>query len=467
MSFNRSGFILENSEGNIRDTYDFTEESIGEGSYGSVRRAVHKPTGQVRAVKILPRDRLKFLPKFRDEVKIMKELEHPNIVRLYETFEDEAFVYLVMELCEGGELFDRIISVGFFGEREAAKIVRQMLGALVYLHNRGICHRDLKPENFLLGSSGEDAALKLIDFGLSARMQPGQASMNTRSGTPYYVAPEVLSGSYDEKCDLWSIGILTYVLLCGYPPFNGTSDKEILLRVKSGKYVFPDSEWKTVSAEAKNFVTNLLEFKPAKRMAANEALDHAWMHSALPPPKDSEMDMVSQQRMLTSLRAFRGVSKFKKLALTAIAHQLVDSEIDQLKRTFQSLDANGDGTLTVSEIRESVVKAGIKIPQDFESLVAEVDSDGSGSVDYMEFIAATMDRRLYNQREVAWRAFRMFDRDGNGKISVSELAKVFQDDSVQRNFGSDKIADMIKEFDVNGDGEIDFDEFMAMVQSQK
>lgn len=466
MSFQRSGFILENSGSFIRDTYDLAEVSIGEGSYGVVRRGVHKISGQTRAVKIIPRDRLKLLPRFRDEVKIMKELEHPNIIRLFETFEDDAFIYLVMELCEGGELFDRIIATGFFGEREAACTVRQMLGALFYLHRRGVCHRDLKPENFLLSSSLPEADLKLIDFGLSARVQAGVA-LKTRSGTPYYVAPEVLSGSYDEKCDLWSIGVLTYVLLCGYPPFNGNSDKDILVRVKSGKFVFPDSEWKTVSASAKDFVSKLLELKPANRMSAKEALEHPWIReSALIAKGSSQLvDPLAQERILSSLRSFRGISKFKKLALTAIAHQLLDSEINELKRTFASVDSDGDGTLNVSEIREALVKAGIRVPHDIETLMAEIDSDGSGSVDYMEFIAATMDRKLYNQKEVAWRAFCMFDQDGDGKISARELAKLLKMDSVQSNFDKEKLDEIIKEFDLNSDGEIDFEEFSAMVHS--
>ena len=466
MSFQRSGFILENSGSNIRDTYDLAEVSIGEGSYGVVRRGVHKISGQTRAVKIIPRDRLKLLPRFRDEVKIMKELEHPNIIRLFETFEDDAFIYLVMELCEGGELFDRIIATGFFGERESASTVRQMLGALFYLHRRGVCHRDLKPENFLLSSSLPEADLKLIDFGLSARVQAG-VPLKTRSGTPYYVAPEVLSGSYDEKCDLWSIGVLTYVLLCGYPPFNGNSDKDILARVKSGKFVFPDSEWKTVSASAKDFVSKLLELKPGNRMSAKEALEHPWIRESALIAKGSSQqeDPLVQERILSSLRSFRGISKFKKLALTAIAHQLLDSEINELKRTFASVDTDGDGTLNVSEIREALVKAGIRVPHDIETLMAEIDSDGSGSVDYMEFIAATMDRKLYNQKEVAWRAFCMFDQDGDGKISARELAKLLKMDSVQSNFDKEKLDEIIKEFDLNSDGEIDFEEFSAMVHS--
>jgi calcium-dependent protein kinase len=360
------------------------------------------------------------------------------------------------------ELFDQIIAQGFFTERAAASAVKQMLSAILYLHNHSVCHRDIKPENWLLMSKDINSPLKLIDFGLSGRFTPGQP-LKTRSGTPYYVAPEVLGGSYDERCDEWSIGVLGYVLLVGYPPFNGNSDQEILARVKQGRVIFPPAEWNGVSAEAKNFISRLLEFNPAKRMSAAEALEHPWIKH-IPEGDDEQLDPEVRDQVLQSLRAFRGVAKLKKIALTAIAHQLQDSEIADLKKIFTSVDVNGDGTLTVAEVRAGLEKSGIALPADFDSMIAEIDSDGSGSIDYMEFIAATMDRKLYNQREVCWRAFSVFDRDGNGKISIAEFAQVLQDDSVQRKIGTDKIQEMVKEFDINGDGEIDFDEFMAMMQ---
>lgn len=462
MSFTRSGFVLENSSGtNIKDVYDFTSETIGEGSYGAVRKGRHKRGGQIRAIKIISKNMIKFLPKFRQEIAIMKSLEHPNIVRLYETYEDAAFIYLVMELCEGGELFDRIIAQGFFTERAAALAVKQMLSAIHYLHSHNVCHRDLKPENFLLSSKDMNSALKLIDFGLSA-IYTKDKPMKTKAGTPYYVAPDVLGGSYNETCDIWSIGVLAYVLLCGYPPFNGQNDSEILLRVKGGRFVFPSSEWREVSSAAKDFITKCLELNPAKRLSAQAALEHEWMRSL--PPDNSSMDPAVQERILQSLKAFRGVSKLKKIALTAIAHQLGDSDIADLKKVFLAVDINGDGTLTVAEIKDALIKAKLTLPPDFDAFMAEIDSDGSGSIDYMEFIAATIDRRLYNQREVCWRAFSVFDRDGNGKISTVEFAKVLQDDSLKQSLGNDRISEMIKEFDLNGDGEIDFDEFMAMMQ---
>lgn len=465
MSFSRSGFVLENSvvDEKISNVYNLGKSKIGEGSYGSVCRGIHKKTGEVRAIKTISKSRLVFLPRFRQEISIMKELEHPNIVRLYETFEDNENIYLVMELCSGGELFDQIIKAGFFSEREAAVAVKQMLNAVFYLHTHKICHRDLKPENFLLSAPSIDSELKLIDFGLSSRIPETSVPMTTKSGTPYYVAPEVLGGRYNEKCDLWSIGVLAYVLLCGYAPFNGANDKEILLRVKGGRYTFPPSEWNGVSAQGKDFIKKLLEFDPSKRMSASEALEHAWIKQL--PSDTTKIDPSSQTRILSGLKNFQGISKLKKIALTAIAHQLHDSEISELRRSFAALDANGDGTLTIAELKQGLDKSGIILPVDFNLLVTEIDSDGSGSIDYMEFIAATMDQKLYNQRDVCWRAFKMFDRDNSGKISVSEFLKILNspEEDAAKFFDKETIKQMMEEFDANKDGEIDFEEFVNMV----
>lgn len=386
----------------------------------------------------------------------MKEMEHPNIIRLYETFEDDQNVYLVMELCEGGELFDRIITEGTFSEKAAAAYVRQILSALFYLHNRGVCHRDIKPENFLLGSKHPDAQLKLIDFGLSARFS-NNGFMRSKSGTPYYVAPEVLAGKYTEKCDIWSVGVLTYILLCGYPPFNGRTDKDILAQVRRGYVKFPEPEWLDISENAKNFVQQLLDFNPNNRLSAEAALEHAWINTECPPLSAPVLAPETQARIVGSLRQFRSVSKLKKIALTAIAHQLSDSQIDNLKDLFQRMDSNGDGTLAMDEIRAGLIKMDILLPPDFEAFFNDLDLDRNGTIDYMEFVAATMDKKLYLQKDVCWRAFKIFDRDNSGKISLAEFLRVLQD---TQEFGLEK---MISEFDLNDDGEIDFPEFLAMI----
>lgn len=233
----------------------------------------------------------------------MQLLDHPNVLKLYEYFEDAKNVYLITELCTGGELFDRIIKEEFFSERVAAKIFKQILQPLNYCHSQGIAHRDLKPENFLFETDDPDSDLKVIDFGLSKilknpQLQDGLANqkanvkdldrMNTRAGTPNYISPEVLAGNYGVECDLWSAGCILYILLCGYPPFYGDDDQQILEMVQRGKFDFDGEEWDEISKEAKDLIKKLI-CRPEKRLTAAEALQHKWFKKALKDEKPKEI----------------------------------------------------------------------------------------------------------------------------------------------------------------------------------
>lgn len=210
------------------------------------------------------------------EVSILKSLDHPNIVKLLEMYEDEKYYYLVQEYCSGGELFDKIQEFHSFSEKQAAEYMRQIVSAIYYCHERGIVHRDLKPENLLIESKKPNAQLKVIDFGVSAKYKKGE-KLHEKYGTPYYIAPEVLLRNYDEKCDIWSCGVILYILLCGYPPFNGPSDVEIMKVVKTGKYSFDDPDWKHISKDAKALISKMLQYTPAKRLSAKEVLDDPWI----------------------------------------------------------------------------------------------------------------------------------------------------------------------------------------------
>lgn len=199
------------------------------------------------------------------------------MIKLYEYFEDEENVYLVNELCTGGELFDRIIKNEYFNEEMAAKIFKQILMALNYCHQVNIVHRDLKPENFLFESPDDDSDLKIIDFGLSKILDGGRLQrMKTRAGTPYYISPEVLTGNYDMSCDMWSAGCMLYILLCGYPPFYGDNNQEILQMVSRGVFDYDGEEWDDISNEAKDLINKLI-VRPERRMTAAEALQHPWL----------------------------------------------------------------------------------------------------------------------------------------------------------------------------------------------
>jgi len=460
------GAFAASNRGNLEEFYKVEKKVIGEGSYGSVVRCQNKDTHQWRALKAINKNLVKNAEQFREEMAIMKLLDHPNIVRLYETFEDARTVYLVLELCTGGELFDRIVEAGNFTEEVAAKCVQQMLRAVNYMHLNYIMHRDLKPENWLLASDEEirKTDLKLIDFGLSKRFTPGEFA-STKAGTPYYVAPEVLDGRYAEKSDVWSIGVIMYILLCGSPPFSGNDTVAVLDSVKRARPQFDKKEWKNISGEAKQFLKALLTRDPGARPNASESLQLAWLTQNLEAP-DSKV--LFSHTTMNSLKNFALANKLKKASLNVIATQLTDVAIRDLKELFMTMDENNDGTLSIGELKDGLKNAGVSIPPDLEDMMESIDTDGSGVIDYSEFLAATLDKRKYIQEDVCWRAFKVFDTDGSGTIDRSELLKLMGSESItdvmQAKLCEDEVDAMLKEVDNNGDGVIDFDEFLVMMR---
>jgi calcium-dependent protein kinase len=460
--FGKAQFILD-KPGRIQDVYDMETKKLGEGSYGSVSKGVHKATSVVRAIKTIAKTKVKHIERFKKEIAIMKIMDHPNIIKLFETFEDHHNIYLAMELCSGGELFDRIVEASHFSEKDAAIIMQQILRAIFYLHEQHICHRDLKPENFLFQSKDpiEGNILKLIDFGLSAKFKDGEA-MSSRAGTPYYVSPQVLAGKYNHLCDLWSAGVIMYILLCGTPPFFGHNDQEVLQRVKHGHLTFSPREWTGVSEDAKDLVRMLVKVDPSERLNAEQALNHSWIKNRAPRASNAPLPT----NFVPRLRRFRCRSKFSKAVLHVIASQLNEIQIKSLRDTFLSLDDNGDGLLSLTELKEGLSRAGITdLPEDLKEIMEGIDADGSGVIDYTEFLAATIEKRQYIQEDVCWTAFRVFDMNGDGKITPNELRMVLNNGNVNTLVDVQATADVLKEVDKNGDGAIDFKEFMTMMRN--
>jgi len=281
--------------------------------------------------------------------------------------------------------------------------------------------------------------------------------LSTKAGTPYYVAPEVLAGKYDEASDIWSCGVIMFVMLCGYPPFYGETDAEVLSKVRLGSYSFSPQDWANVSKEAKDLIRKMLQKDLKQRATAEVVVSDTWIKDKAPTADkvDLSKDFVS------NLQGFRKEHKLKKAALHIIANTLDDGKIKAMRAAFLAMDENQDGQLTVAEIRKGMAASGItEIPADLEQIIKEVDSDGSGVIDYSEFLATTLDKKTYIQEENVWAAFRAFDLDGDGRISRDELAAVFKDEHVQAEFG-----EQMKSIDTDGDGFIDFDEFMAMMRS--
>lgn len=450
----------------ILDVYDMDKKRLGEGAYGSVCKARNKSTQAIRAVKSIAKDSLKAVKekdRLDQEIALMKMMDHPNILRLYENFEDHRCVYLVMELASGGELFDKIIELSHFTETQAAILMEQIVRAVFYMHSIHICHRDLKPENFLFmhkEQSIDKNILKIIDFGLSCKFSSSSV-MKTKAGTPYYVAQEVLSGKYDELSDLWSVGVIMYVMLCGYPPFYGETDREVLSKVRVGAFSFDQQDWKGISQDAKALIRNLLAFNPRKRYTAEQALADEWIKKKAPRAQGVSL----HSSFIDNLRGFRSAHKLKKAALQIIAGNLQDEQVRSLRQAFIAMDKNSDGFLTQAEVKEGLKTSGFKkIPADLQQLLESVDADGSGKIDYTEFLAASLERRVYLKKDACWAAFRVFDRNGDGQISMEELKMVLKDDNMQSVATAQHLQQMMSEVDLNGNGSIDFEEFMQMMQ---
>lgn len=461
------GFALKNfmptNAGKLESLFDLETAIIGEGGFGSVRKGKDKRTGRMCAVKSIRKTAAAQTKRLNEEIEIMRILDHPNIVRFLESFEDNRTIYICLELCEGGELFERICQSGHFSEVTASRCIRQMMLAINYLHQNFLMHRDLKPENWLLATREKvcQASLKLIDFGLSKRFQPGEYH-RTKAGTPHYIAPEVLSGRYDEKVDIWSLGVICYMMLSGRQLFSGKTVAAVLRAVKTANVVMEPEYWKGVSVPAKGFVKACVQKSPNLRLSAALALSHEWFSIA----SDEGESMTALE--LSGLKAFGRMNQLKRAACTVIASQLSHADIGKLKSMFMTMDANGDGTLAAKEIKEGLRKMNVKLPYDLEELLEEVDTDGSGVIDYTEFLAATMDKKLCKQEQVVWKAFKAFDLNGSGGIDKKEMAMVLGEPEVVNAMHlpgqQNRLLEMFAEVDTNGDGMIDFDEFFAMMR---
>jgi calcium-dependent protein kinase len=454
----KSQTILGRPMEDVKSQYTLGKE-LGRGQFGVTYICTDKQTKEQYACKSIAKRKLIHKDDKEDvrrEVQIMHHLTgQPNIVELKGAYEDKQSVNLVMELCAGGELFDRIIAKGHYSERAAASLCRTMVKVVHTCHSMGVIHRDLKPENFLFLSKDEDSPLKATDFGLSVFYKPGDVFKDI-VGSAYYVAPEVLRRHYGPEIDIWSAGVILYILLSGVPPFWAETEQGIFDAVLRGITDFESEPWPSISGVAKDLVKKMLEHDPKKRLTAADVLNHPWIREDGEAP-DKPLDST----VLVRMKQFRAMNKLKKVALKVIAESLSEEEIRGLKEMFKSMDIDNSGTVTFEELKNGLARFGSKISEsEVRQLMDAADVDGDGTIDYLEFITATMHMNRMDREDHLYTAFQYFDKDSSGYITKEELEQAL------KNYGmgdQETIKDIIDEVDMDNDGRIDYDEFVAMM----
>ncbi|XP_019057833.1 PREDICTED: calcium-dependent protein kinase 34 isoform X2 [Tarenaya hassleriana] len=470
------GPVLGRPMEDIKASFSLGKE-LGRGQFGVTHLCTHKATGHQFACKTIAKRKLvnkEDIEDVRREVQIMHHLTgQPNIVELKGAYEDKHSVHLVMELCAGGELFDRIIAKGHYSERAAASLLRTIVQIVHTCHSMGVIHRDLKPENFLLLNKDENSPLKATDFGLSVFYKPGEVFKDI-VGSAYYIAPEVLRRKYGPEADIWSVGVMLYILLSGVPPFWAgkdsvpftfmrsrylliESENGIFNAILRGQIDFSSDPWPVISPQAKDLVRKMLNSDPKQRLTAAQVLNHPWIKEDGEAP-----DVPLDNAVMSRLKQFKAMNKFKKVALRVIAGCLSEEEIMGLKEMFKGMDTDNSGTITLEELRQGLAKQGTRLSEyEVQQLMEAADADGNGTIDYGEFIAATMHINRLDREEHLYSAFQHFDKDNSGYITMEELEQALREFGM--NDGRD-ITEIISEVDSDNDGRINYDEFVAMMR---
>ena len=466
---------MKEGTGDLYSNYELLNY-IGKGGFGRVYKVRHKLSNQFRAMKIIkckadnPHSNSTEILK---QINILKTLDHPNIIKIYEFYSTDKYIYIINELCTGGELFNKIVEVKYFTESTACFIMRQLLSAVAYCHDKGVIHRDLKPENILIENSEEKDKeyfhIKIIDFGTCEILK--KKKLTEQIGTSFYIAPEVLKNGYNEKCDLWSCGVILYILLCGSPPFYGKNEKEIFQKILDGNVNFKHKIWNKISDDAKNLVIKLLQVDPSKRLSAAEALEDDWFK------KNININIINEVQnqnnfniFIQNISEFCAEQKLQQATLAFLVHNFAPKEeLNELKKIFFAFDKNGDGKLSKEEFVTGLTNIdynfnfGLKEEEkeNIDGLIKNIDSDNNGFITFEEFLIASINKEKILTEKNLKMAFDVFDRDKNGGISHEELKYILGE--YNPNAREYLWKKMIQQIDLNQDGQISYEEFHKMM----
>jgi len=474
--------VIEHSQASPHERYE-NLSVIEEGGFCVVSKARHRKSGVMRAMKVELKAEEAGL---WEEIGIMRKVSHANVIQLYETFEDETQIYMILDLCAGGELFDRLANEGGIPEGHASRLMMQLASAVQHLHERKICHRDIQPENFLLCDTSplDQVCVKLIDFTTAKEFGPEEEPMKTKVCTLHYVAPEILTRKdipYTEKVDVWSLGVVFFVMLCGSPPFHADTEVAVLKGIKKGLYTFsPDDVWDNISLEAKDLVRKMLVVNADIRFSAHQVVAHPWLSAEFQAAAASTQSVSMDSGRIQHLRNFHARNRVDKVVLQMSSMQLTDDSIKDLRKIFKRLDTSGDGMVSIGAVRDKV-KAVPSLNQNIEDIMKVLWNleRGTGKVNFNAFLEETVKRHRALQKDACRAIFSVFDFDGSGAISQQELRDAMNsrdgksafDKGIQSAFGIDakdifKVFGLENELDpAEDDREYNFDQFYEILQT--
>ena len=373
---------------------------LGEGSFASVYRVQNRITGEIRAMKVIKKSS-KYSneneAEIFNEINILRKMDHPNVLKIFEFYSEKNSFSMVTEICSGGELFQEIVDKGPFSEKYSAYVMYQIFSAINYCHNIHIVHRDLKPENILIVKREKNGLplIKICDFGTSKLFERGAVERKL-VGSSYYIAPEVLKKKYNEKCDLWSCGVILYILLSGRPPFGGENDQEILLNVSRGVFDLKSHPFNSLSPEVINLIKSLLTVDSSKRLSAEQALNHPWFIQNNSKKLFNQIkDTNLIQEFIENLKSYKCDTIIQETALAYLVHNYSQREdVINACKLFNQIDVSGDGKINKKELLKGL-KERIQsdtLEQDVEMIFKNIDADNNGFIEYEEFVRAAVNK---------------------------------------------------------------------------
>ena len=452
---------------------------LGRGSFGVVYLVKQRYLSRYFAMKVIKKSSAKAKEEeenLMNEVDILRKLDHPNIVKITDFYSLKTEYNIITEYCQEGELFDEIKAQSPFSEAMAAWYLRQILSAVCYCHGMNIIHRDLKPENILIVKRQKNGyhPIKIIDFGTAKVFQKEKAE-HLLIGSAYYIAPEVLSRNYTELCDLWSCGVIMYILLTGRPPFNGSSEEEIMKKIKEGNYDLKKYPWGIISEEAKDLLKGLLQVNAKKRFSAKQALEHKWFQIEKTKSSLNAYNVKNRQlnKLIDNLMKYRSDNVLRCAVIALLVHNSIQlNQAHDAVKLFNQIDKNGDGKISKDELFNGLQS--YKKDISFEELKKQVDiifnnidSDHNGYLEYEEFVRAAIDKDHFLSVNFLQFAFNYFDKDHDGEITLEEVKnKFFLNDKNKNSLkAQDQLQKSFNEIDINGDGKLSFEEFAKMMEN--